>query len=105
MTVGATVLLTAALGGATSAFGDAIVAPPIAVGSDPQSVAFSPDGGKAYVTNSGDGTVSVIDATTDLVVGSPINVGSGPWGVAFSPDGSVAYVTNVSGTVTVIVSR
>ena len=50
--------------------------------------------GKAYVTNTGDGTVSVIDTTTNAVVGSPITVGTAPLGVAIPPDGTKAYVTN-----------
>jgi YVTN family beta-propeller protein len=61
----------------------------------------------AYITNSGDGTVSVIDTATDTVVGSPITVGSSPIGVAVTPDGSKVYVVNSnplgsSGTVSVI---
>jgi len=36
------------------------VADPITVGNGPYSVAFSPNGKQAYVTNVDDGTVSVI---------------------------------------------
>jgi YVTN family beta-propeller protein len=57
----------------------------------------------AYITNSGDGTVSVIDTTANIVVGSPIPVGKSPNGVAVTPDGSKVYVTNQGGnTVSVI---
>ncbi len=43
----------------------------------------------AYVTNSGDGTVSVIDTATNTVLTGPafpIPVGSGGLGVAVTPD-------------------
>src|SRR6516165_10061549 len=57
----------------------------------------------AYITNSGDNTVSVIDTATNTVVGSPITVGSLPFGVAVTPDSSKVYVGNsVGGTVSVI---
>jgi len=57
----------------------------------------------AYITNSGDNTVSVIDTATNTVVGSPITVGSLPFGVAVTPDSSKVYVGNsVDGTVSVI---
>ena len=47
----------------------------------------------AYITNSGDGTVSVIDTTTNTVV-KTIPVGSKPFGVAVTPDGSKIYIAN-----------
>jgi YVTN family beta-propeller protein len=75
------------------------VSAPITVGSNPVSVAITPDGKHAYVTNEGTNgagdTVSVITTATGAV--SPITVGSGPDAVAFTPDGKQAYVTN-SGT-------
>ena len=46
-----------------------------------------------YVTNSGDGTVSALDAKTNAVVGT-IGVGGEPVDVAISPDGTRAYVAN-----------
>ena len=46
-----------------------------------------------YVTNSNDGSLSVIDASTDTVVAT-IAVGDKPWAVAVSTDGSTAYVSN-----------
>jgi YVTN family beta-propeller protein len=56
----------------------------------------------AYITNSGDGTVSVINTATNTVVGS-ITVGNNPIGVAVTPDGSKVYVTNfLDDTVSVI---
>jgi YVTN family beta-propeller protein len=65
-------------------------------------VAIAPDGKHAYVTNSGDGTVSVITTATGAV-SPPITVGNHPIRVAITPDGKHAYVTNTgNGTVSVI---
>ncbi|TVL91300.1 IPT/TIG domain-containing protein [Streptomyces sp. SAJ15] len=75
---------------------------PIPVGPSPVSIAFTPDGTRAYVTNSGGDTVSVIDTATNTVTGT-VTVGAAPWGVAIHPDGTRAYVTNsTAGTVSVI---
>lgn len=74
----------------------------IVVGNSPFSIALTPDGTRAYVTNSFSASVSVIDTATNTVVadiGMPT-----PAGVAISPDGGRAYVTSqvVLGTVTII---
>lgn len=53
---------------------------------------------RAYVTNQGSASVSVIDTASNAVIGSPIPVGTGPLQVAITPDGSRAYVTNSSGS-------
>lgn len=56
----------------------------------------------AYITNSGDNTVSVIDTATNAVTAT-IAVGKYPYGVAVHPDGSTVYVTNTEdATVSVI---
>jgi YVTN family beta-propeller protein len=47
----------------------------------------------AYITNSGDGTVSVIDTTNNTVV-MTIPVGRKPFGVAVTPDDSKVYIAN-----------
>jgi YVTN family beta-propeller protein len=47
-------------------------------------VAITPDGKHAYVTNSGDGTVSVITTATGAV-SAPITVGNAPGQVAICP--------------------
>jgi YVTN family beta-propeller protein/beta propeller repeat protein len=47
----------------------------------------------AYIANSGDNTVSVIDTATNNVT-AIIPVGNYPRGVAVSPDGKKVYVTN-----------
>ncbi|MGB7588847.1 MAG: PKD domain-containing protein [Solirubrobacterales bacterium] len=56
----------------------------------------------AYVTNSGDGTVSVFDAATNAPL-TTIPVGGEPVSLAITPDGTRAYVADAAkGTVTVI---
>lgn len=65
----------------------------IAVGSNPDGVAVTPDGARVYVANFLSDTVSVIDAGTNTVTAT-IDVGSGPVGVAVTPDGTLAYVTD-----------
>ena len=42
----------------------------VAVGSQPTNLAFSPDGSKAYITNSGSSFVVVLDTQTRTVIGS-----------------------------------
>ena len=74
----------------------------IPTGQHPQSVATSPDGQRAYVTNQFSNTVSVIDLEL-LTKIEDIPVGAGPYGIALTPDGSRAYVSNSgSGTVSII---
>ncbi|OQO99005.1 hypothetical protein [Saccharococcus caldoxylosilyticus] len=49
---------------------------------------MTPDGTRAYVTNYGAGTVSVINTSTNTVIGAPIPVGSPtPFGIAITPSG------------------
>ena len=75
----------------------------IKVGGNPDGVGITPDGGKVYVANQLDNTVTVIDAAANAVIGSPIAVGRAPLGLAITPDGSRAYVANYySNTVSVI---
>jgi YVTN family beta-propeller protein len=47
----------------------------VSVGGYPIAIALCPDDSRAYVTNSEDGTVSVIDTDTEKVSGDPIKVG------------------------------
>ncbi|HSE83778.1 MAG TPA: hypothetical protein VLB01_04450 [Thermodesulfobacteriota bacterium] len=62
-------------------------------GSGPSRIAITPDGTKAYVTNSGRGTVSAIDVSTDKVI-KTIKVGSMPVDIEITPDGAKAFVAN-----------
>jgi YVTN family beta-propeller protein len=63
----------------------------VKVGCWPEGVAVTPNGKKAYVTNSWDGNVSVIDTATNTVTDT-VKVGSSD--VVVSPDGKKVYVTN-----------
>lgn len=79
-----------------------VASAPISVGVAPQAIAITPDGTKAYVTNSGDNTVSVISVALHRVVAT-IPVGNQPLRVAVRPDGAKVYVTNYADeTVSVI---
>ncbi len=72
------------------------------VDTQPQSVAISQDGTRAYVASRSEYTVSVIDtATFDTVAVIPVD--RDPVDVAVSPDGSRVYTSNnVRDTVSVI---
>ncbi|WP_272913276.1 YncE family protein (plasmid) [Bacillus mycoides] len=64
---------------------------------------MTPDGSSAYVTNSDDSSVSVINTFTNTVIGAPIHAGNGTFGIVITPDGSRAYVANEGyGSVSVI---
>lgn len=63
----------------------------VRVGSNPVSVAVSPDGTRAYVANEGSGTVSVVN-TTAATVSTTIEVGGSPRDIALTPAGNLAYV-------------
>ncbi len=64
----------------------------VAVGMGPEEVTFSHDGTYAYVANSTDGTVSVIDSASKEVV-KTVTVGATPVGAWQSPSG-MSYVDN-----------
>ena len=68
----------------------------INLGASPTGVAVSPDGTRAYVTQTGN-SVSVINTATNTVL-TTLNGFNGPAGVAVSPNGTRAYVTNFAGT-------
>lgn len=72
------------------------VATTINVGNDPDWVTVNPAGTRAYVTNSSDDTVSVIDLNTNAVTAT-ISVGNQPNGVAVNPSGTRAYVSTSQG--------
>ena len=76
----------------------------VSVGDEPRGVAVSPDGNTVYVTNRGDDTVSVINASTNAVT-TTVDVGNTPGSLAVSPDGDTVYVTNRSDdTVSVLIN-
>lgn len=77
----------------------------VAVGQEPRGVAISPEGLRAFVTNTASGTVSVLGLGGDdpFVVITEIPVGSEPRGCALSPNGTRLYVANhTAGTVSVV---
>ncbi len=76
----------------------------IAVGTQPQSVAISPDGRHAYVANAGEGTVSVINTARNVVTNT-IPVPDGAYGVVISADGTELYVPTFGHEVSVIDTR
>ena len=71
--------------------------------SYPYSVAITPDGKYAYVVNTFNNNVLVIDVSTNTAI-TTVNVGSDPNGIAITPDGKYAYVVNgdSNGSVSVI---
>jgi YVTN family beta-propeller protein len=66
---------------------------PMGVESFPNGVAIGPSGNYAYVTNTEDGTVSVIERASNTVV-QTVTVGPSPIGVATTGDGKFVYVVN-----------
>jgi YVTN family beta-propeller protein len=74
----------------------------IAVGGHPAHVIADAEGRRAYVSNSADDTLSVIDLQTGKVIATA-STGDYPHGLRMSPDGRSIYVANVQdGTVSVI---
>ena len=73
----------------------------VGVGSNPESVAITPDGARAYVTNFSSATVSVIDTATNTVIDT-VPLGANLRGVAITPDGARVYVAAPPATVSVI---
>jgi len=77
----------------------------IATGKGPHDLAFSADGALVFVTNAGDGTVSVIDARR-LEKVADLHTGSRPIAIAWSPLAAAAYVADEQdGTIVVIDGR
>ncbi len=79
----------------------------IAVGKEPNGVALSPDGSRAYIANTVDGTVSVLTINRASpgygTILRTVKVGTEPYGIAVTPSGSKVYVANArSNSVSVI---
>jgi YVTN family beta-propeller protein len=75
---------------------------PVSVGHNPTDVAITADGKKAYVTNAGSRSVSVINTATNAVVAT-VAVGPFPLEVMITPDRLTAYVSDsASASVSVI---
>lgn len=59
------------------------------------------DAQNAFVTNTSDNTVSILDVPSGTVIGA-VPVGSEPQGVAVAPNGTTAYVASLFGGLSVI---
>ena len=66
------------------------------VRDEPRRIVVSPADTNVYVSNSGTGTVSVVNATTAAIVAT-ITVGGSTWDIDISRDGLTLYVATVSG--------
>ncbi len=65
----------------------------VKAGVSPFGIARTADGGRLYISSSGENAVSVYDTTLGTVT-STIGVGPYPHGLATSPDGRSVYVAN-----------
>jgi YVTN family beta-propeller protein len=65
----------------------------VGVGTNPQTLAFAPDG-RLWVANFGSGDISILDpASGGLVQSIALGNGSRPFGIVFNPAGNAAYVS------------
>ena len=83
--------------------GDGVATTYIYVGKGPEGIDVSPDGKEVWAANSGDGTVSVIDAATKKVVAT-VDVGTKHSNrVKFTPDGKLALISDLGNGELVVV--
>jgi YVTN family beta-propeller protein len=71
-----------------------LVGGPVQAGEGPTSVAITPDGKYAYVSDVFGESVSVIETGLRRRLTTIEGVGKEPFGIAISPDGKYAYVTD-----------
>jgi YVTN family beta-propeller protein len=71
-----------------------VVGGPVEAGTEPASVAITPDGKYAYVADFGGESVTVIETGLRRKFMTIEEVGQGPFGIAITPDGKYAYVTD-----------
>ena len=64
----------------------------ITVGNVPSGIAYNPKEKNIYVTNVGDGTISVISSTSNAVI-KTIQTGNEPRTIVFVPLTNMMYVT------------
>jgi uncharacterized protein (TIGR03437 family) len=79
----------------------------VAVGIEPNGVALSPDGTRAYIANTVSGTVTILaldrSASSYASLIALVKVGTEPYGLALTPTGRKLYVANArSNSVSVI---
>jgi YVTN family beta-propeller protein len=70
---------------------DGHISTPIALGADPERIAITPDGKRAYIDNLLDGTMSVVDVAAGTVTDT-VMLGSLPFNPLITPDGKLLYV-------------
>lgn len=76
----------------------------VPVGNNPTGLAISADSGSVYVANTGDGSLSVIDAASASVVSTVTDPRLGaPMGVDLAANEHAVYVTNSAGSTVVLV--
>jgi YVTN family beta-propeller protein len=75
----------------------------IPVGKGPEGIAMSPDESVVWAANSGDGTVSIIDAASKKVMGTIDLKTKRSNRVAFTPDGKLVLVSDLAAGDVVIV--
>ena len=81
-----------------------LVGGPVEAGEGPTSVAITPDGKYAYVTDVEGESVSVIETGLRRNVATIEEVGEEPFGIAITPDGKYAYVTDSGSNEVAVIS-
>jgi YVTN family beta-propeller protein len=81
-----------------------LVGGPVEAGDGPTSVAITPDGRYAYVTDVFGESVTVIETGLRRNVATIEEVGEEPFGIAITPDGKYAYVTARGGNEVTVIS-
>jgi YVTN family beta-propeller protein len=82
-------------GAITPLFTPGLAENPVGVGSDPTSVAFTPNGNEAYVVDTGDNAVTPISIDGPVsTAGAEIRVGHDPIAIAITPNGRTALVAD-----------
>ena len=74
----------------------------VKVGSGPVSIVVSTRSGKVYVTNAGDGTVSVLDGQTDAVL-KTIKVSRSPYSICINSSTGKVYISHTYSNDTTII--
>ncbi|HEV7766142.1 MAG TPA: YncE family protein [Thermoanaerobaculia bacterium] len=73
----------------------------VPVGRAPHQIAFTPDGERAFVTNGGDGNVSILNAVKPAKL-ADVATGASPAGIAASSLSATMYVIDANGAIAVI---
>lgn len=71
----------------------------IGLGESPAGVAIDADAGRAYITDVGGRTVTIVDLRTGLATGDPVDVVDGAAGVAITADGRLWVAGSRDGVV------